>query len=276
MTPRPRKRLGQHWLRSEPVLAQIVQAAELDGRDRVLEIGPGQGVLTQRLLSAAAAVVAVEIDPQLCQTLENRFAGPLFHLIQADFLDLDLAAALADFPSFQPLNKVVANIPYYITGPILEKLLGTIKQPRYPAFDSIVLLVQKEIADRLCARPGTKACGALTVRLQYQADCEVICAVPAKAFYPPPRVESAVVRLRPRPFPLPVQDPARLDQLLKLGFGQKRKMLRNTLQPLVDREQLMQILSALGQNPQARAENLSVTDWVKLTNQLIQNPQIIE
>ena len=266
-----RKRFGQHWLRSEAILNQIIEAGELIEGDRVLEIGPGQGVLTQRLLQTPAKVLSVEIDRDLCLMLRDQFipfmATGQFRLIEADFLQLNFDQALTDFELVRP-NKVIANIPYYITAPILEKLLGTIRQPNPHPFDSIVLLVQKEISDRLCATPGKKANGALTIRAQYLADCEEICLVPPSAFKPPPKVESAVVRLRPRSIATPAKDPARLSQLLKLGFAQKRKMLRNNLQSVIDRSVLSNLLTQLNLNPQARAEELGVADWITLSDRI--------
>lgn len=267
--PQARKRFGQHWLRSETALAQIVGAATLSPDDRLLEIGPGTGILTRRLLPLVQSVVAVEIDRDLCGLLRKEFAAAQnFLLLEGDFLSLDLSTVLANLPNVQFPNKVVANIPYNITGPILEKLLGSIAQPNSTPFDSIVLLVQKEVAERLCAQPGSKIFGALTVRVQYLASCQWICHVPAKAFQPPPQVDSAVVRLQPRHFDPPAQDPRYLDTLVKLGFATRRKMLRNNLQSVVDRDRLSQLLESLNLNPQARAEDLSVADWVKLSNSL--------
>lgn len=266
---RARKRFGQHWLRSDQVLNQIVKAGELIEGDRVLEIGPGQGVLTQRLLDSSAKVLAVEIDRDLCFQLSDQFIAQMgagqFRLIESDFLKLDFDQALIDFELERP-NKVVANIPYYITAPILEKLLGTMRSPNPNPFSNIVLLVQKEISDRLCAQPGTKANGALTIRAQYLAECEEICPVPPSAFKPPPKVDSAVIRLRPRRFSTPAKDPARLGQLVKLGFSQKRKMLRNNLQSVIDRDALSAILERLSLNPQTRAEGLGVGEWVSLSD----------
>ncbi|MEM6255264.1 MAG: 16S rRNA (adenine(1518)-N(6)/adenine(1519)-N(6))-dimethyltransferase RsmA [Cyanobacteria bacterium P01_D01_bin.156] len=267
--PRPRKRFGQHWLRDPQILNQILAAAELSSTDRVLEIGPGQGVLTKGLVPFTQAVIAVEVDRDLVHQLRQQFqASERFHLIEGDFLDVDLQAVLADYPSFQFPNKVVANIPYYITGPILEKLLGQLHQPNPHPYESIVLLVQKEVADRLSAQPGSKMFNGLSVRVQYLADCELICPVPAKAFKPAPKVESAVVRLRPRPFPHQAVQPKLLNTLVKQGFSQKRKMLRNNLQSLIDRDRLTSMLEAMEINPQARAEQLSVDNWVTLTNQI--------
>jgi len=273
--PQPRKQFGQHWLQSEKALSQIVAAANLQKEDaqkrgdRVLEIGPGKGILTRSLLTQAEAVVAVEIDRDLCDLLSKKIGQTEnFLLLQGDFLSLDLEQLLVPFPAFQYPNKVVANIPYNITGPILEKLLGTIAQPNPQPFDLIVLLVQREVALRLKAKAGSTHFGALTVRVQYLADCDFICDVPAKAFYPPPKVDSAVIRLRPRAIEQPATDPKRLEQLLKLGFSSKRKMLRNNLQSVVDRDRLGQLLEDLGSNPQARAEELSVEQWIQLSNQL--------
>lgn len=185
---RTRKRFGQHWLQSEDVLHAMLEAAAVTRRDSVLEIGPGTGALTRWLLPLARAVVAVEIDRDLGRKLKNQFARhDNFLLVQGDFLELDLSLALETDSEWGWPNKVVANIPYYITGPILEKLLGTISHPNPNPYDTIVLLVQKEVAERLYARPGSRAFGALSVRVQYLADCKLVCPVPAQAFQPPPQ-----------------------------------------------------------------------------------------
>jgi 16S rRNA (adenine1518-N6/adenine1519-N6)-dimethyltransferase len=279
MVHRPRKQFGQHWLRSEKALDNIIAAAELCEHDRVLEIGPGTGVLTRKLLPRVKSAVAVEIDRDLCKTLAQKVGNfDKFLLLQGDILTLDLPGHLASFPNFQNPNKVVANIPYNITGPILEKLLGRIATPASAPFDLIVLLVQKEVAERLYAKPGSRAFGALSVRVQYLADCELICSVPAHDFYPPPKVDSAVVRLRPRQFELQANDPKKLESLVRLGFAEKRKMLRNNLKAISDRfltttpstslkeQGLTDVLEKLNINPQARAEELSLAQWVALSN----------
>lgn len=272
MSPiRARKRFGQHWLRSEKVLQKILTAAAIAPTDRVLEIGPGTGILTESLVATAAAVVAVEVDRDLCQRLGDRFApAENFYLIEGDFLELDLAATLNQHPSYgQSLpNKVVANIPYYITGPILEKLLGSLAEPNSQPYDTIVLLVQREVAERIYAQPGSRIFGALSVRIQYLAECKLVCPVPAKAFQPPPKVDSAVVQITPRPLGTPAKDPQLLEQLVKQGFSSKRKMLRNNLKGDLDRDHLTSTMSALEISPQARAEDLSVSQWVALANHL--------
>jgi 16S rRNA (adenine1518-N6/adenine1519-N6)-dimethyltransferase len=163
---------------------------------------------------------------------------------------------------------VVANIPYYITGPILEKLLGTIANPNPQPYDSIVLLVQKEVAERLYAKPGSRTFGALSVRVQYLADCELVCPVPAKAFQPPPKVDSAVVKITPRALPVAAESPDYLDQLVRLGFASKRKMLRNNLKATVDRDQILTVMTELAIPATARAEDLGVPQWIALSNRL--------
>ncbi len=264
--PYPRKRFGQHWLKDASVHEAILRAAQLDQRwtegdpPWVLEIGPGTGQLTQRLLSRGVQVLAVEIDRDLCRFLQQRFANqPHFHLLEGDFLRLPLPP--------EP-RLVVANIPYNITGPILEKVLGSPAQP-VRQFECIVLLVQKELAERLQATPGSKAYGAMSVRTRYLAECELICTVPSSAFRPPPKVESAVIRLRPRPAPLPARDPRWFNRLLQQGFATRRKKLRNALQGLVDRELVSAALTQLHLNPNARAEELDLGDWLALSNLLL-------
>jgi 16S rRNA (adenine1518-N6/adenine1519-N6)-dimethyltransferase len=232
----------------------------------VLEIGPGTGILTRPLLDQAGSVVAVEVDRDLCDLLAKKLGKvENFLLLQGDFLTLDLAEALAGLP--HP-NKVVANIPYNITGPIVEKLLGKISQPALHHYESIVLLVQKEVALRMCAKAGNTNFGALSVRVQYLADCEMICDVPAKAFEPPPKVDSAVIRLRPRPIGIPPRSPAYMETLLRQGFTSRRKMLRNNLKSVIEPERLNGLLEALGLNPQVRAEDLNVADWVRFADAL--------
>lgn len=264
---RPRKQFGQHWLKDEAILDRIIIAAELKHSDRVLEIGPGTGVLTERLLSQVSALVSVEIDRDLCKRLVGKFGDRNnFLLAQDDFLKLDLDALLQGFPKFKNPHKVVANIPYNITGPIIAKLLGKIATPAPQQYESIVLLVQKEVGERLIATPGTKAFGALSIRVQYLADCELICDVPAKAFYPPPKVDSVVIKLHPRAIANPAHNPRQLERLIKLGFANRRKMLRNNLKNEIEIQDLNQLLEKLNLNPQCRAEDLSLEKWVLLSN----------
>ncbi|MGQ9866294.1 MAG: 16S rRNA (adenine(1518)-N(6)/adenine(1519)-N(6))-dimethyltransferase RsmA [Pseudanabaenaceae cyanobacterium] len=251
MVPPPRKRFAQHWLRDESVLQRMVAAAQLQPHDRVLEIGPGRGVLTARLLSAVAHLWAVEIDRDRCAELRQKFGDrPHFSLIEGDILTIALP----------PATKTVANIPYNLTGPILEKLLGTMAQPQRQ-FERVVLLVQQEIADRLTAVPCTKAYGALSVRMQYLTKTEVVCTVPPQAFVPPPKVTSAVVSLIPKP--LVSTHPKLLETVTKAGFANRRKFLRNNLKALLG-DRLEGVWAALGWGPTVRAEELPLTEWLRL------------
>jgi 16S rRNA (adenine1518-N6/adenine1519-N6)-dimethyltransferase len=263
-----RKQFGQHWLRSEKALAKIVATAEIKPTDRVLEIGPGTGILTMQMLPQAEAVVAVEIDRDLCELLAKKLgAVENFLLLQGDFLSLNVDELLV--PPFQRPNKVVANIPYNITGPIIEKLLGTIAAPNPQPVESIVLLVQKEVALRMCAKAGNHNFGALSVRVQYLAEAEYVFDVSAKAFQPPPKVDSAVIRLTPRPIAQPAQDPKHMASILKMGFATRRKMLRNNLKAVIPTDALNAVLTELSLDPQVRAEDLNVADWVRLSDRLL-------
>ncbi|ACK68338.1 dimethyladenosine transferase [Rippkaea orientalis PCC 8801] len=267
--PQPRKRFAQHWLRSETALDQIIEAAQLNMSDLVLEIGPGTGILTRRLLPLVQSIVAVELDRDLCYRLAKSFGNfNHFLLLEGDILSLDLTTQLEQFPQFQPINKVVANIPYNITSPILEKLLGSIAHPQHPSYELIVLLMQKEVAQRIVASPQSKAYGALSVRTQYLAQCDYICEVPSKAFDPPPKVDSAVIRLTPRSLETPAINPQKLDQLVKLGFANRRKMLHNNLKSIIDKDHLTLLLDQLQINPQVRAEELSLEQWIMFSNLL--------
>lgn len=277
MTIRPRKQFGQHWLKSQKALDTIIFSAELNKSnpqtgtqgDRILEIGPGTGVLTKRLLPLVDKLLAVEIDRDLCKKLVNDYGKTdNFLLLEGDFLELNLPEILQPFPDFLAYNKVVANIPYNITGPIIEKLLGTISKPAEKQLDTIVLLIQKEVGERLTAEPNNKVYGALTLKVQYLADCKIVCTVPARDFYPPPKVDSVVVKITPRNLVNPAKNPAFLDSLIKLGFSSRRKMLKNNLKSLISPEKLNDTLEKLNLNPHARAENLSLEEWINLSNYL--------
>ena len=223
------------------------------------QIGPGTGNLTRLILPFVESLTAVEIDRDLCEKLRKTMHQKNFHLIEGSILDIPLP---------EQTNKVIANIPYNITGEILKRLLGTFAEP-IQQFEQIVLLVQKEIGDRLAAKAGHKAYNALSVKIQYLADCQFICDVPAAAFYPPPKVNSAVIRIIPRPPVTPASDPKYLDRLLTMGFATKRKMLRNNLISEIDRDRLVQILESMGINGQVRAEDLDVAQWVALSEAVL-------
>lgn len=264
-----RKRFGQHWLRDERVLDQILLAADLQSSDRVLEVGPGRGALTERLLrSSAAAVHAVELDRDLVAGLRDRFsADNRFSLQQGDVLEVPLT-----FPDQGLASKVVANIPYNITGPLLDRLVGRLDRPVDPPYQRLVLLVQKEVAERIRARPGHSSFSALSVRMQLMAQCRTVCPVPPRCFQPPPKVQSEVICLDP----LPAEqrpDPSlarRVERLLKQAFLARRKMLRNTLAGICPPDQLQGITAAAGIDLRQRPQEVAPSAWVELARGLNQ------
>lgn len=258
-----RKRFGQHWLRDASVLAAIVEAADLRAEDRVLEVGPGRGALTERLLaSAAEAIQAIELDRDLVDGLTARFsADPRFHLRQGDVLESSLA-----LPDGRLATKVVANIPYNITGPLLERLIGRLDGPVDPPYQRLVLLVQKEVAERIRARPGHSSFSALSVRMQLLADCRSICPVPPRCFQPPPKVQSEVIALDPLPAErrLPLARARQVESLLKQAFRSRRKMLRNTLGSVAEADRLQAVTADAGISLQQRPQDIAPAAWVAL------------
>ena len=264
-----RKRFGQHWLRDTAVLDRILDAADLQPLDRVLEVGPGRGALTERLLrSPAAAVHAIELDRDLVMGLRERFAEqPRFSLSQGDVLEVPLA-----LPDQQPATKVVANIPYNITGPLLERLVGRLARPVAPPYQRLVLLGQKEVAERIRARPGRSSFSALSARMQLLARCFTVCPVPPRCFQPPPKVQSEVICLEPLPAAerLEAALAARVESLLKQAFLARRKMLRNTLAGVADPERLQTLAASAGFSLQQRPQELAPQAWVALAKGLNQ------
>lgn len=262
-----RKRFGQHWLVDEAVLDRIVAAAGLRGDDRVLEVGPGRGALSERLLaSPLQALVAVELDRDLVGDLRRRFGpDPRFHLIEGDALAVPLEA-----PGLARPNKVVANIPYNITGPLLERLVGRLDRPLLPAYERLVLLVQQEVGQRIRAEAGSSACSALSMRLQLLARCRLVCPVPPRCFQPAPKVMSEVILLEPLPAD-ELLDPViagRLESLLRRCYASRRKMLRNTLTGLVSKPELESLCAEAGISLSQRPQELSPARWVALATGL--------
>ena len=262
-----RKRFGQHWLRDERILDRILEAAELAPGDRVLEVGPGRGALTDRLLSSPAALVhAVELDRDLVAGLKERFSSrQQFSLCEGDVLEVPLT-----LPDGLPASKVVANIPYNITGPLLDRLIGRLDRPVDPPYERLVLLVQKEVAERIRARPGQSSFSALSVRLQLLARCESVCPVPPRCFQPPPKVQSEVIRLDPLPADQrPDPELCRsVERLLKQAFLARRKMLRNTLAGVRPPEELKQLALEAGIDLQQRPQDVDPQNWVALARGL--------
>jgi 16S rRNA (adenine1518-N6/adenine1519-N6)-dimethyltransferase len=247
--PHPRKRFGQHFLRDRAVLERIVAALELTGQETVVEIGPGRGALTDLLVPRAGRLVAVEIDRDLAAMLRERYAArPNVTIIERDVLEVDLGA-LAGEP-----YVLAGNVPYYITTPILFHAL------RPPRPERAVYLVQREVADRIAAPPNGKDYGALSVNVQGFARAEVLFRVPPGAFTPPPQVESAVIRVTPRPDPVvPAEDEERFRSFVQAAFGLRRKQMRRVLRTIrgLTVDDADAALGVAGVDPEARPETLS-------------------
>ncbi|MEB3333316.1 MAG: 16S rRNA (adenine(1518)-N(6)/adenine(1519)-N(6))-dimethyltransferase RsmA [Synechococcaceae cyanobacterium] len=264
---RARKRFGQHWLVDEGILDRIITAAELTPADQVLEIGPGRGALTRRLLdSPLRRLDAIELDRDLVAGLAQRFgADPRFHLIEADVLSAELPEGDPGHPA-----KVVANIPYNITGPLLQRLLGRLDAPPPRRYSRLVLLVQREIGERIRALPGSSAYSALSVRMQLLCRAAQVCDVPPRCFAPPPRVMSEVIVLEPLPAAErpPLALAARLERLLRHVFSARRKMLRNSLAGLPGAGEPETFAARLGLDLSRRPQELAPAEWLDLAREL--------
>jgi len=260
-----RKKLGQHFLVDTHVVDKIIAAADLSQDDCVLEIGPGPGGLTQALLAHAGHLVAVELDKQLIPVLTELFPGPNITIIQGDILKLDLPEILAPHTG-RPV-KVVANLPYYITTPVILYLL----ESGLP-FKSITVMVQKEVAKRMAASPGTKDYGSLTLAIGYYADVELVANVPVNCFMPRPAVDSAVVRLSLRPGPVVTTDKALLFKIIHAAFNQRRKTLVNGLSAGLDMDKahIAEILTACDLKPDVRGETLDMAAFAKIAERIFQ------
>ncbi len=256
---RPDKGLGQNFLIDDVVLAKIVAAAEIQPGDTVLEVGPGLGALTQALLAAGANVTTVELDRRLLPALnelKNRY--PALTVINQDILKLDPKSVFGSVPF-----KVVANLPYYITTPIIMHFLE-----QGFLYERLVVMVQKEVAERMAAEPGGRDYGALSVAVQYRTEATLAFTVPAESFLPPPNVESAVIvckkRLTP---PVTVESEDRFFQVVKAAFSQRRKVISNSLKNIgLTGEQTAAWLAAAGIDGRRRAETLSLAEFAFLEN----------
>ncbi|MEJ2757613.1 MAG: 16S rRNA (adenine(1518)-N(6)/adenine(1519)-N(6))-dimethyltransferase RsmA [Anaerolineales bacterium] len=257
---KPQKGLGQNFLSDPAALQKIINAADIQLTDTVLEIGPGLGTLTKLLAQQAARVVAVELDKKLVAVLEEIFAEePKIKLIQGDILEVNLNELFTE-----PGYLVVANIPYYITSALMRQLLEAEQAPK-----RIVLTIQKEVAERICAGPGDFSLLALSVQVYGQP--QITNHIPAKSFYPAPKVDSAVVRVDLYSEPLiPLQLLDDFFALTKAGFSQKRKTLQNSLSAGMrwDKQKTGKLLESVGINPKRRAQTLSLQEWAQLVDAL--------
>lgn len=239
--------LGQHFLKDQNYLERIVEAADIEADDRLLEIGPGHGELTEHLLDAGARVVAIELDRGLALRLRQRFEDPSpgeFHLIEGD-------AAQVDWPAF---DKLVSNLPYQISSPVLFRLLET-------DYSQAVITVQREFGERVTARPGDGNYSRLSVKTQLRARTELLFRIPPGAFQPPPEVDSCCIRLTPQT-PPEVHDWDLLEALIDQAFTMRRKMLRRSLR---DQEEAVPVLEAMELETR-RPAKLTPDQWVQVAN----------
>jgi 16S rRNA (adenine1518-N6/adenine1519-N6)-dimethyltransferase len=251
--PPTKKSLGQHWLHDEASLDAIVGAANVQATDTVLEVGPGPGTLTTKLVAQAKHVIAVEFDEALAQDLPGRVPAENLDIWQGDILQFDLTTLPAGY-------KVVANIPYYLTSNLLRVLC---ESPNH--FSQASVLIQKEVAERVCAKPGNMS--ILSVSVQFYCEVRLGALVPAELFTPPPKVDSQVLALTFRDEPLfPDVDTKQFFRVVKAGFSQKRKTLLNSLSAglHISREETMQLLAQADVQPGARAQSLGLEQWYAL------------
>ncbi|MDP1609984.1 MAG: 16S rRNA (adenine(1518)-N(6)/adenine(1519)-N(6))-dimethyltransferase RsmA [Sulfuritalea sp.] len=252
-----RKRFGQNFLVSDGVIRKIVEAIAPRAGDTVVEIGPGLGALTEPLLERIEHLHVVEIDRDLIARLQNRFPPERLSIHQGDALEFDFASLKGE-----GRLKIVGNLPYNISSPLLFHLV-----PFAPLVYDMHFMLQKEVVDRMVAAPGSKEFGRLSVMLQHRYHMERMFIVPPGAFNPPPKVDSAIVRMIPREVgadETAAKDPALFARVVTAAFSQRRKMLRNTLREFISEADL----AALGITPTARAEDIAVADYVRLANTL--------
>ncbi|MGF6376372.1 16S rRNA (adenine1518-N6/adenine1519-N6)-dimethyltransferase [Clostridiales Family XIII bacterium PM5-7] len=264
------KSLGQNFLTDKNIIDKIIEAAEIEDTDLVIEIGPGIGVLTCEAAPKAKKVVAIEIDKNLIPILQDTLADePNVQVINQDVLKTDLQQIIdtADCSGV----KIIGNLPYYITTPIIMSILE-----RGIKADSITIMMQKEVADRIKSNPGTKAYGALSVAVQYYCTVDSVAIVPKEVFVPVPKVDSAVLRLNIRKErPVDLLDETLFFRCIKAGFGQRRKTLSNSLMALGDKtkEEVKRCLEAVGIDEKRRAETLSLKEFANLANEFSKGEQ---
>jgi 16S rRNA (adenine1518-N6/adenine1519-N6)-dimethyltransferase len=260
---KPLQSLGQNFLIDGNILDKIVEAAELTEEDQVIEIGPGLGSLTQSIADICSKVIAIEVDERLVRVLKDLFLG--YHnleIIHGDVLKEDLKALMA---SSGGAWKVVANLPYYITSPVLSKLLEAKSD-----IDRIVVMVQREVALRMLAKPGNKDYGAFTLFVQYHCDLSIVHNVPSTAFYPRPDVSSSVVLLEVLKTPrVHVDDEDLLFRIIRASFGKRRKIISNALSntPYLafDKDFILRVLKEAGIDSKARAEDLTLEEFALIS-----------
>jgi 16S rRNA (adenine1518-N6/adenine1519-N6)-dimethyltransferase len=257
MLPRPHKHLGQHFLTDRHYIARIVAAINPQRDDAMVEIGPGRGALTEPLIAALGHLHVVEIDRALAPALSQRFGKDRITVHEHDVLEFDFAALATSL-------RIVGNLPYNISTPILFHIAQFAERIRDCTF-----MLQREVVDRMVAAPSTPAYGRLSVMLQYRFAMEKLFNVPPGAFYPPPKVDSAIVRMVPYgPDRLRARDEKLFAQIVKAAFSQRRKTLRNTLKSFMCPDDW----AALGIDSKQRAENLATAQFIAIADNALQRP----
>lgn len=254
----PRKRFGQHFLTDLSVVQRIIDAVNIQETDHILEIGPGGGVLTERILNQGCLLDAVELDRDLIHTLSHRFKDVRrFKLHQADILKFDLASISSD--GSKDL-RIVGNLPYNISTPLIFKLMEDSKNIKDMHF-----MLQKDMIKRMTTEHGSKAWGRLTVMLQYLCKTEYLFDVSSESFFPPPKVESAIIRLIPYKIrPYEAKNYERFQYLVRKVFSMRRKTLRNSLKGIMDPLEIEKI----GLSSNIRPEQMNISDFIKLSNSM--------
>ena len=254
-----KKRFGQHWLKNQKVLENIIKIADPTENDIILEIGPGRGALTSKLLeSNIRRLHAIELDKDLIQFLNNKFSGiESFSLEQGDILSKDI-----DMFDFK-FTKIIANIPYNITSPLIDKFVGRLGEIKNYNFEKIVFMMQKDVADRIIAREGSSDVGAISTKIKLISNVEKICDVNPSSFSPPPKVYSSLVVFKPFPqyLRLDMELEKCIDKLLKVAFNGRRKKLKNTLCSLFSKDEFknLQFISKI--NFENRPQDISIENW---------------
>lgn len=259
------KNLGQNFLIDEQVMNTIIDSAEITKNDMVIEIGPGLGSLTSKLLEKAREVIAIEIDKKMENILKDRFSlYNNFLLINEDVLKIDLRKLISEHNTQKNNVKIVANLPYYITTPIIMKLL----EDKLP-IDSITVMIQKEVADRLASIPGEKEAGAITYCVYYYCIAKKVLLVPSDSFIPMPQVESEVINLKLRENPpIELNNEEIFFKLIKASFMQRRKTLINGISNsgIISKEKIKEILNQLNIDERIRGEELTIEQFANIAN----------
>ena len=257
-----KKRFGQHWLINEEILEKIKNVAELNEDDFILEIGPGRGALTKKLLdSKIKGLHAIELDKDLISYLDKKFQkNKNFSLQQGDILKTNIDSHSNKF------TKVIANIPYNITGPIMEMFLGQLGEIKKVYFQKIIFLMQKEVAERIMAKNGSSNLGALSIRMKLMSNVKKICDVNPLSFDPPPKVYSSLIVFEPlkSSLRLDIELEKKIDKILKAAFNARRKKLKNTLRTILSDNDFDQLSNNCSINFDLRPQDLSIDEWIKI------------